>query len=160
MSDLASYSPPPTAGADARKAYRPARLGLVQRLAMVAAGSVLVGLLVTAWRLTPNPYGMGTHQQLGLPPCTIVQWFDMPCPSCGMTTSWSHMMRGHVVASFQANAGGALLALVAIGCGPWLVVSGLRGCWTLARPREIVVLAVGVTIVVVTLTNWTLRIWN
>ena len=160
MPEASSYSPPPAAGSDARQAYRPPRLGPVQRLAMIAAGGVLIGLLITAWRLTPNAQGMGTHRQLGLPPCTIVQWFGVRCPSCGMTTSWSHMMRGHVVSSLQANAGGALLALVALACGPWLVVSGLRGRWTLVRPHETVVLSAGVTIIVVTLTDWTLRLWN
>jgi hypothetical protein len=133
---------------------------MVQRLAMIAAGSVLIALLVTAWRLTPSPKGMGTHRQLGLPRCTFVELFDTRCPSCGMTTSWSHMMRGHVLSSFRANAGGALLALVALCCGPWLVVSGLRGRWTLVQPHEKVVLTVGVSIIVVTLTDWTLRLWN
>src|SRR5687767_12575759 len=112
MSAADRYPPPPAAGADARQAYLPPRLGIVQRLAMVAAGMVLVGLLLTAWRLTPNAKGIGTHRQLGLPACTIVQWFGIRCPSCGMTTSWSHMMRGHVGSSFRSNAGGALLALV------------------------------------------------
>ena len=32
-----------------------------------------MGLLITAAWLTPNRRGMGTHQQLGLPACTIVQ---------------------------------------------------------------------------------------
>src|SRR5947209_2100708 len=61
------------------------RLPLVQRLALVTAGTVLIGLLATAACLTPSPRGMGTHQQLGLPPCTVVQWFGVRCPSCGMT---------------------------------------------------------------------------
>ncbi|HEX5104544.1 MAG TPA: DUF2752 domain-containing protein [Pirellulaceae bacterium] len=102
---------------------------------------------------------MGTHKQLGLPDCTIVQWFGMRCPSCGMTTSWSHMMRGHVISSFQANAGGALLALTALACGPWLIVSGCRGRWTCTQPHEGTTLLIGVTIIVVTLADWTLRVW-
>jgi hypothetical protein len=134
-----------------------ARIGWLQRTAMVLAGSVLVGLLITAACLTPSRRGMGTHKQLGLPDCTIVQWFGMRCPSCGMTTSWSHMLRGHVISSFRANAGGALLALASLACGPWLLVSGLRGRWTLARPHEGTVLVVGVTIIVVTLAHWAIR---
>jgi hypothetical protein len=115
-------------------------------------------LLATAAWLTPNPQGLGTHRQLGLPPCTIVAWFGIRCPSCGMTTSWSHMLRGQVVAAMQANAGGALLAMVAIACGPWLVGSGLLGRWLIRPPREGVTLAIGLVIVIVTLTQWTLRI--
>lgn len=153
-----SYSPPP---AEAPAARRPpaARIAWVQRLAMVVAGSVLVGLLITAAWLKPSPRGMGTHQQLGLPRCTIVQWFGMRCPSCGMTTSWSHMVRGRVVSAFSANAGGALLALAALACGPWLIGSGVRGRWLIAQPHELTTLLVGVTIIVVTLADWTMRVW-
>jgi len=159
MPDTASYSPRPTAASPARQRYLPARIGWLQRVVMVLAGSVLVGLLITAACLTPSRRGMGTHKQLGLPDCTIVQLFGIRCPSCGMTTSWAHMTRGHVISSFQANAGGALLALAALICGPWLLVSGLRGLWTVARPHEGTVLVVGVTIIVVTLADWTLRVW-
>lgn len=159
MPAAAGYSPPPTAAGSARGPFAPLRIGWLQRTAMVLAGSVLVGLLITAAWLTPNRRGMGTHKQLGLPDCTIVQFFGIRCPSCGMTTSWSHMTRGHVIASFQANAGGALLALASLACGPWLLVSGLRGRWTLARPHDGTVLVIGVAIIVVTLADWTFRVW-
>ena len=115
-------------------------------------------LLVTAACLTPNPRGMGTHRQLGLPSCTFVQWFGVRCPSCGMTTSWAHLVRVHVASAFRANAGGALLAAVAMTCGPWLLISGLRGRWLVGPPREMAMLAVGLTIVAVTLIDWTLRL--
>jgi Protein of unknown function (DUF2752) len=119
---------------------------------------VLVTLLVTAACLTPNPHGMGTHRQLGLPPCTIVQWFGIRCPSCGMTTSWAHLLRGDAVSAFRANAGGALLAAGAMICGPWLLVSGVRGRWLVAPPHEGATLAGGLVIVAVTLIDWTLRV--
>ena len=32
---------------------------------------------------------MGTHQQLGLPPCNFVTLTGYPCPACGMTTSFA-----------------------------------------------------------------------
>src|SRR5438045_783023 len=108
----------------------------MQRLALVAAGSVLIGLLGTAACLTPSPRGVGTHQQLGLPACTVVQWFGIRCPSCGMTTSWAHMMRGHVLAALRANCGGAILAAGAVLIGPWMLISGLRGRWFMAPPHE------------------------
>jgi hypothetical protein len=125
---------------------------------LIGAGSLLIALLVTAARLTPSPRGMGTHEQLGLPPCTLVQWLGVRCPSCGMTTSWAHMTRGHLVAAFRANAGGALLALLAVVCGPWLITSGVRGRWLVAPPHEIGTLAVGLLIVAVTVIDWTIRL--
>ena len=120
-------------------------------------GCLLALLAIAAW-LTPSPQGLGTHQQLGLPPCTFVAWFGIRCPSCGMTTSWSHMLRGNVLAALQANAGGALLAVTALVVGPWLVGSGLLGKWLVSRPREWLTLLVGLTIATTTLVQWTLRI--
>ena len=152
-----SYSPPPAGLPWQASAVAP-RLRWLDRLVLALAGTVLLGLLVTAAWLTPNPQGMGTHQQLGLPPCTIVQWYGIRCPSCGMTTSWAHLLRGHVVAALRANAGGALLALTALACGPWLLASGLRGRWLIGPPREGLTLAIGLLIVVVTIAQWTLRL--
>jgi hypothetical protein len=135
-------------------------MGWLQRVAIASAGALLVGLLGTAASLTPSNRGIGTHQQLGLPPCTLVQWAGMRCPSCGMTTSWAHLTRGDVIAAFQANAGGALLAIFSLVCGPWLIVSGGLGRWFVTEPRELTILWVGVLIIAVTLVDWTLRLWN
>src|SRR5262245_60638464 len=146
-----SYCSAPTASPFARWRW-------YERLLPVSAGGVLVGLLATAACLAPNPQGMGTHRQLGLPPCTVVAWLGIRCPSCGMTTAWAHMLRGHVLSALQANAGGALLAMAAAVCGPWLVGSGLLGRWLIGPPHEGLTLAIGLTIVLVTLTQWTVRI--
>jgi hypothetical protein len=142
--------PPPPAGL-----YR---LPLVQRLTLIVAGGVLIGLLATAAGLNPSPRGMGTHQQLGLPPCTVVQWFGIRCPACGMTTSWAHTVRGHVITAARTSAGGTLLAIVSMVCGPWFLISGVCGKWLVAPPREGLTLALGLMIVVITLTDWTLKI--
>jgi hypothetical protein len=145
--------------------YSPAPFGLAagrwrwyERSLLVVAGGCLLALLAMAAWLSPSPEGMGTHQQLGLPPCTFVAWLGIRCPSCGMTTSWSHMLRGNVLGAMRANAGGALLAITAAACGPWLLGSGLLGRWLGSPPREWLTIAVGLTIVIVTLVQWTLRI--
>jgi hypothetical protein len=75
----------------------------------MAVGLVVL-LLVAAW-LKPSPTGIGTHRQLGLPPCTAVLLWGKPCPACGMTTSWAWFMRGRWGASLQANPGGFFLAI-------------------------------------------------
>lgn len=46
--------------------------------------------------LSPEKSGHGTHQQLGLPPCPSVLFFDRPCPGCGLTTSWTALIHGHI----------------------------------------------------------------
>jgi hypothetical protein len=125
---------------------------------MIAGGGVLIALLATAALLQPNAAGMGTHRQLGLPPCTLVALTGIRCPSCGMTTSWSRLVRGNVVGAVRANSGGAMLALAAIAGGPWLLASGLRGRWLGGPPRETILLGIALAIVAVTLADWCLRL--
>ncbi len=62
---------------------------------------------------------MGTHQQLGLPPCTFVVLTGYPCPSCGMTTSFALLIRGDVLNSLRANWVGTMLAGVCLLFIPW-----------------------------------------
>jgi len=91
-----------------------------------------LGLLIplaVAGVLKPDATGHGTHQQLGLPPCTIYHLFGTPCPTCGMTTSWAHLVRGQVVGAVRANLAGTLLGALAILAVPWLLVSTARGRW-------------------------------
>ena len=72
-------------------------------------------ILITARVLTPSPEGVGTHQQLGLPPCSFEVITGHGCPGCGMTTAFSHMAHGEVSEAFGANPMGIVLfALVAL----------------------------------------------
>ncbi|HEY1065403.1 MAG TPA: DUF2752 domain-containing protein [Pirellulales bacterium] len=142
----------------ARLWLRPERLRTGWRVLYAGVGFVAIALLATAAMLTPNPSGSGTHHQLGLPPCTFKVLYNIPCPSCGMTTSWSHLMHGSVGAAFWANAGGALLAVSALCGGPWLLISAVRGYTVGGRPAEEAVLGVGVVIVVVTLAHYAVRL--
>lgn len=129
------------------------------RVLLVAAGLTPLVLLGTAAVLKPSAAGLGTHQQLGLPPCSLRQIARIRCPSCGMTTSWSHMVRGQVVEAFQANSGGALLALAAAVGGPWSIASGLLGRWLGGTPNEWTFAGISVGIMVITLIDWGVRLW-
>ncbi|MEC8473090.1 MAG: DUF2752 domain-containing protein, partial [Planctomycetota bacterium] len=40
--------------------------------------------------------------------------FGIPCPSCGMTTSWALFSRGEFASSFSVNPAGFLLACLAV----------------------------------------------
>ena len=134
------------------------RLHWLYRAALIVAGGLLLALLGTAWRLQPDSTGFGTHQQLGLPPCTIVSLFGIRCPSCGMTTSWAHFVRGDLVASVRANVGGALLAAIALVTGPWLLLSGVFGRWLLKTPEDWNVIATSLLVLTVTLIDWSVRL--
>lgn len=61
------------------------------RLLSVALFVSAVLVLVIAHWLTPSPDGVGTHTQLGLEPCIMLSKMGLPCPMCGMTTTFSLM---------------------------------------------------------------------
>lgn len=88
------------------------------RCITLLAGCGVLGTLITARCLVPDASGQGTHQQLGLPPCTSVVLFNAPCPACGMTTSWALLTRGRVADALSANMGGVLLAIIALAYIP------------------------------------------
>jgi hypothetical protein len=52
--------------------------------------------------------------------CSFKEATGLPCPSCGMTRSWVHLARGHVLQSFTYNAAGTLLLA-------WLGFAALLG---------------------------------
>src|SRR5437763_967074 len=68
----------------------PAQMTVAARLASLAVGCACAAVLVTAARLTPSPTGTGTHTELHLQACQFKLRTGLPCPSCGMTTSFSY----------------------------------------------------------------------
>jgi hypothetical protein len=84
----------------------------------------LIGVFVIALWLNPyeadgRPRRMETHLQMGLPPCTFRLMTGVPCPSCGMTTSFALLVRGDLGNSLRANAVGTLLAIFCLAFVPW-----------------------------------------
>jgi hypothetical protein len=134
------------------------RIVLWQRFMLFTAGVILVALLITAACLPPNPSGMGTHQGLGLPPCSFILWFGQRCPACGMTTSWAYLLRGQVLLSAQTNTGGMLLAMFSIALAPWMVTSAVRGRWWIGPLDSQWILAGGVLVFMVTSAQWIWRV--
>jgi hypothetical protein len=99
----------------------------------VAAGCL--GVLITAAKLVPSPTGIGTHTELGMFPCAFLARTGLPCPTCGMTTSFAWFVRGNWVASFYVQPMGfvtALLTVAAFWVGLYVAVSG-RGVYRLLR---------------------------
>jgi len=115
-----------------------------QRAGQAVTLVVLVGLIGLGQYLTPSPTGAGTHCQLGLPPCGMLETTGLPCPTCGVTTAFSLAAHGRLaealatqpfgLAIFLLVAGGALGLAAALATGrsilplltPWtLTTTGL-----------------------------------
>ena len=97
------------------------------RLVSAFAGISTLALLITARILQPAVEGFGTHQQLGLPPCTSIYVWGVRCPACGMTTSWAWFTRFEFAAAAESNIGGLLLAIIALAYVPASCYFFLRG---------------------------------
>ncbi|MGD2108511.1 MAG: DUF2752 domain-containing protein [Phycisphaerae bacterium] len=105
------------------QARRPARARLIG--AAVFVGCVLI--LGLAARLEPASAGFGSHQQMGLPPCSMLVIVGYPCPTCGMTTAFAHTVRGQLLSAFRAQPAGLFLALSTILAAGLAVSTMLTG---------------------------------
>jgi hypothetical protein len=105
------------------------RLKLWQRGLALGVSAGCFALLVIASRLRPDGRGVGTHEQLGLAPCSSVALFGVPCPTCGFTTSFAYFVRGNWLMSLYNQPAGfltAVLALAVAWAGLYVAVTGTR----------------------------------
>lgn len=89
------------------------RMEAVARGWSVFFATALLAILITAASIPPSPAGTGSHTRLGLSRCTFMDRTGIPCPSCGMTTSFAWLVRGNVLASAYTQPMGCLLAILA-----------------------------------------------
>jgi Protein of unknown function (DUF2752) len=141
----------------------------------VLAGWLRAGLIAVALALIVvftiaaclNPYTeagtartMETHRQLGLPPCTFKVITGLPCPSCGMTTSFSLLMHGDVVHSLWANPVGTLLAVFCLALIPWSVASAYLGRPLFILSVEVALMRVLIVLIGLMVVRWVIvLIW-
>ncbi|GAB4335018.1 MAG: hypothetical protein Kow0099_07350 [Candidatus Abyssubacteria bacterium] len=78
------------------------------RLAHACFAVGLTAALLLSFYLTPDPRGLGTHEQLFLMPCNFHTLTGLPCPFCGMTTAFALMARGEIARAFLVQPMGAL----------------------------------------------------
>jgi len=134
------------------------------------AGSVVVAALsggvlgVAAW-LEPATEGHGTHEQLGLEPCTFLALTEAPCPMCGATTTFSLMADMRWIEGFLNQPFAACLFLVAAGSFAVGAVEAVapRGRWTriaaYLQPYELrIVVGLGVFMVLAWIYKWAIML--
>ncbi len=122
-----------------------------RRLIGAVVAVFAVGVLgVAAW-LEPSPDGLGTHSQvLNMPPCGWIAMIDLPCPTCGMTTSFAHAAEGNLLQAFIVQPMGAFLSVVvamALVVGLYVALTGSRVASLFTRlwgPRAAWALGLGV----------------
>jgi hypothetical protein len=128
--------------------------------ALLAVWSLLLlaGFGVAFW-LEPDPRGFGTHQKLGLPPCLFQLLFGIPCPNCGMTTSFAYFIRGDLRQAAHANFAGLVLAIVCAAQIPWCWWSVYCSrLWKVNRP-DVLVVSLVLTLAAVCVLQWVLRLF-
>lgn len=106
-----------------RKGLRDRLIGL---LLLIPSAAVLT---VARW-LTPDPSGVGTHQQLGMASCAVLERMAVPCPMCGMTTTFSLMAHFRPLSAVMNQPFGVVLFLIT-------VVLAVVGLAELVRPGKL-----------------------
>ena len=104
-------------------AASPARRPLLDRALGLLLLTPAVTVLAFALRLPPSPTGVGTHRQLGLGGCTLLQLTGLPCPMCGMTTTFALAVRGRLLDALLCQPFGLALFLLTVAAA---VVSALE----------------------------------
>jgi hypothetical protein len=104
------------------------RLSVAHRLGAALLAIAVIAPLCIGSQLFPSPTGIGTHTQIsGMQKCWFEARTGIPCPSCGMTTSFAYFARGNIVASFYIQPMGCVLAalsIMAFWTGMYLALTG------------------------------------
>ncbi|HLN31465.1 MAG TPA: DUF2752 domain-containing protein [Gemmataceae bacterium] len=129
------------------------------RRVLVGIALMLVAVFATAIWLNPYdasgaPRRMETHLQLGLPPCTFRLMTGVPCPSCGMTTSFALLLHGDIANSLRANAVGTLLAVFCLALIPWSLACVVFKRFFLIVSLDRALTWIVVVFIVLLLTRW------
>ena len=91
-----------------------------------ALGALLLLVAFAVW-IEPDPRGFGTHEKLGLPSCKMMEWWGIPCPGCGVTTSVDLAARRRFLASIRNQPFGFLVAIGLPLGALWAITGHFRG---------------------------------
>jgi hypothetical protein len=115
-------------------------------------------VLITAAFLTPNPEGHGTHTQLGLPPCGFLVFTSYPCPGCGLTTAFSHMIRFDLFGAWHANPFGIALFSATAAFVPFAALGFVRGWSVVSALDRVHAEKFAIVLALLSVASWVTRV--
>ncbi|MFM7129954.1 MAG: DUF2752 domain-containing protein [bacterium] len=102
---------------------------------------IFLSFVILAGRLNPESTGVGTHRQLGLPACLVMERTGLPCPTCGMTTALANLGHGRIIDSWKCSPALVLMATLGGLVSVWATMSFLKsrliGFRSWDRPLEL-----------------------
>jgi hypothetical protein len=149
----------PTVPAIYSPRFPSASISLWGRLLALSIGALALATLITAAMLPPSKDGVGTHQSMGLQSCQFLQRTGLPCPSCGMTTSFAWFTRGNLFASLYVQPMGTVLAIataMAVWVGFYIGLTG-RAVQRVFRDTRGMPWVIG--LMCFTIVAWAWKIW-
>lgn len=94
---------------------------------------IAVVVLAAPAFLDPGDKLLGLHTRLLLPPCLFHLVTGVPCPLCGITTSFSLLLHGRLTRSFLAHPAGPFIYLTILS----LTILGILSRLGLVKKRTI-----------------------
>jgi hypothetical protein len=95
--------------------------------ALIIAGALIVPFLLDPGTVTASTTLSGLHTRLHLPPCLFLAITGLPCPFCGLTTSFTLLTHGTLGRAFLANPSGPPLYGIMLCLLVIYVILRLRG---------------------------------
>jgi hypothetical protein len=133
-------------------------LSVNERIAWGVIALLCVSILAVAVYLQPDPRGYGTHERLGLPPCGFIVTTGLPCPTCGMTSSFAYMMHGHPLRAFVAQPAGALLCVGTVFTALYALSAAVQGHMLGIQWDRLGPVRVALTIIFVFIGSWGVKL--
>jgi len=155
MSETAAQQEAASAGmVEVGRRFAWPRSETVERVFQAVGLVLLLGTVGLALALTPSPTGVGTHCQLGLPPCGMYVMTGKPCPTCGVTTAFVEAAHGHLGRALVTQPFGCLMFVLTVAG-----VLGLVAALVTRRSLLPLVTTFGVTgplivLLVIALASW------
>ena len=134
------------------------RATVAERAGQAATLAVLVGLIGLGLALVPSPTGAGTHCQLGLPACGMLETTGLPCPTCGVTTAFCLAAHGRLVEALLAQPFGFALFLLVAGGALGLAAALVSGRSVLPVLTPWTLAAGGTALMLLLLAAWTYKL--